>query len=316
MKLFFHKAKEVYNSNKYLKVGLRVLISVVLIYYLVSTQDLNLIKENLLKFNVGYLFVVLGTWLVGTYISALRWGLILKTSNREIPTLKLYTLYLKGYFYNNFLPTQMGGDVYKAVAAGSMLKDQSLGFFSVFMDRFGGLIALLILGLFGIASLLGVQWVILSIVALGIGFYLYFPVLKLFSKKIKFFQKFEDASNLLIKDKTNAILIIFYSFLVQFISFTGTYILFLGMNISLPLWSVTAFMPIANLSSLIPSFNGFGTQETVFAFLFRNAGVTPEISIAVSVILHIVRLMLSIIGGLFIMLNIPRNDINNLEDKL
>ncbi len=310
MKQVISRGKEIYNSNKYIKIGVRVLISALLIWYLVSTQDIPLIIENLKQFDLWFLVSALAASILGTYVSALRWGLILKTSGKDVSRFKLFYIYIKGYFYNNFLPTQMGGDVYKAIAVGSIIQDKSIGFFSVFMDRFGGLIALLILGFFGIASLFGPLWVIAAIVLLFVGFFLYFPVLRLLSKKIKFFQKFEEATTLLLQNKKEAIQIVVLSFVVQAISFLGVYLLFLGIDIELPLWSVIAFMPIASLSALIPSFNGFGTQETVFAFLFQNAGVTPEFSIVVSVMLHVVRLLMSLIGGFLIMFNIPEDEVN------
>jgi uncharacterized membrane protein YbhN (UPF0104 family) len=308
MKQLLARVKETYNSNKYVKIGVRVLISGVLIFYLLSTQNIPLIIENLKKFNLWFLLGALGTSLLGTYISSIRWGLILNTSDKTVSQFRLFCWYVKGYFYNNFLPTQMGGDVYKAIAVGNNIHDQSLGVFSVFMDRFGGLIALLILGFFGIASLFGPQYVFVAMALILVGMFLYFPILHLFSKKIKFFQKFEEASNLLLKHKKEAILIIALSFLVQAISFLGIYLLFLGIGVHLPFWSVIAFMPIASLSALIPSFNGFGTQETVFAFLFANAGVTAELSIVVSVMLHVVRLIMSLLGGILIMLDIPKEE--------
>ena len=105
-----------------------------------------------------------------------------------------------------------------------------------------------------------------------------------------------------IKDKKGGLKVLGYSVLVQLISFTTTYVLFLGIGIILPLWTVFVYMPIASLSLLIPSFNGFGTQETVYAFLFSGVGVTPEVSITVSLMLHSVRLIMSIIGGFSILL--------------
>jgi len=170
------------------------------------------------------------------------------------------------------------------------------------MDRFSGLIVLLLIGLFGIASMQGIIGVVLAIGLLTVGLIAYFPVLNFLSPKIKFLKKFKTASEMFIKDKKGGLKVLGYSVLVQLISFTTTYVLFLGIGIILPLWTVFVYMPIASLSLLIPSFNGFGTQETVYAFLFSGVGVTPEVSITVSLMLHSVRLIMSIIGGFSILL--------------
>lgn len=289
--------KQKLNMGKVLKTLLRIGISLGLIAYLLYTQDFEKIKSGVLSYNSTFLAFALILLLFGTFVSSLRWQAILATSNVKANISDLYKLYIQGYFYNNFLPTQMGGDVYKSVRLGKIIKDQSVSLFSVFMDRFSGLIVLLIIGLFGISSMYGTFGVLSSIAILIIGLALYFPVLNLFSKKIKFLNKFKQASDLFVKDKKNGSMVILYSFLVQLISFSTTYVLFMGMGISLPIWSVFAYMPIASLSLLIPSFNGFGTQETVYAFLFSGVGVTSDVSITVSLMMHVVRLIVSLIGG-------------------
>ena len=290
--------------KKYFKILLRVGISSALIIFLLSTQDFSKIKDSLLSFNFIFVVIALLSLLAGTYISSIRWKPILKASNINVSEWFLFALYIKGYFYNNFLPTQMGGDVYKSVALGNKIKDQSTALFSVFMDRFGGLVVLLILALFGIGSLYGLLGVFASLGLLIVGLMLYFPVLKIAAKKVKFLKKFEDASKLFISDKQNGFLVLTYSLLVQIFSFFTTYTLFLGLGTVLPLGKVFAFLPIAALSSLIPSFNGYGTQETVYAYLFATAGVTATLSITASIMNHIVRLIMSLVGGLLIFFNI------------
>ena len=284
--------------KKHLSVVLRITISLSLLFYLYKTQDVSKLKEILVTFNLKYLLLSLSLLLIGTWVSSLRWKTILETSGFSPSIKKLFTLYIQGYFFNNFLPTQMGGDVYKSIGVGKDIKDHSTALFSVFMDRFSGLVILLLVALFGISSLFGFKGIIFSLLILFVGLILYFPVLNLFAKKIKFFRKFKRASLLFLKDKKRGLLVLFYSLLVQVFSFSSTYALFLGLGVVLPLWSVFAFMPIAAFSLLIPSFNGFGTQELVYSYLFANVGVTSIVSITASLLIHIVRLIMSLLGGI------------------
>ncbi len=290
--------------KKYYRVFFRFLISASLLFYLYKTQDIEKLKYTLESFNLYYLLFSLLLLLTGTFISSLRWKTILNTSSYNLPIKKLFILYLQGYFFNNFLPTQMGGDVYKSVNVGKKIKDQSTALFSVFMDRFGGLIVLVLIALFGISFLFGIQGILISFIVITFGLVLYFPILNLLSKRIKFFKKFKKASLLFLKDKRRGFLVLFYSFLIQLFSFSSTYVLFLGLGISLPLWSVFAFMPIAALSLLIPSFNGFGTQEFVYSYLFANVGVTSIISISASLLIHLLRLIMSLFGGISLFLGL------------
>lgn len=285
------------------KIILRVLISLSLLVFLVLTQDIEAIKGVIVSVNFSYMLLALVFLVCGTYVSSLRWLTILISSGvKNVKIWELFSLYFQGYFYNNFLPTQMGGDVYKSVNLGNMIKDQAISLFSVFMDRFSGLIVLLVIGLIGISSLYGYIGVALASGLLIVGLVLYFPVLNVVAKKVKFLNKFKVASELFVKDKKNGAKVLFYSLIVQLISFSTIYVLFIGAGIKLPVWSVFSYMPIASLSLLIPSFNGFGTQETVYAFLFRGAGVTASLSITVSLMMHVVRLMMSLIGGVSLLI--------------
>lgn len=294
--------------KSYLSLGVKVLISVSLISFLLWKQDLDLIKKASADFNYWYLVLALCFMFLGTAISALRWQTILKTSNYHVSFLFLYGLYIKGYLYNNFLPTQMGGDVYKALVLGKKIDDKSTALFSVFIDRFSGLLVLLALGIVGISFIYGTLGLITAFVILICGLFLYMPILKLVNKfighKVSFISKFMKASELMFKDRSRGVLILVYSLAVQAVSFTSTYIIFLGLNVKLKLLDVLTYMPIASLSGLIPSFNGFGTQDAVFAFLFSNAGVTKEISITASIIMHVARLILSLFGGVLVLFGI------------
>ena len=294
-----HKLKPYFN------LAIKFSISALLIGYLLYTQDVSSIINSLSHFKYSLLVPVLFLMFLGTFVSALRWQKILATSNYTVSVWLLYSLYIKGYLYSNFLPTQMGGDVYKALILGRKIQDNSTAVFSVFMDRFSGLVVLLALGIVGISSIYGTAGLILALIVLSAGLFLYLPILKFIDNyighKISFIRKFLNASDLLFNNKKEAVLIIGYSLLIQIISFSAAYLIFTGLNITLSLKDIFMYMPIASLSSLIPSFNGFGTQEAVYALLFSNAGVTNETAITASIIMHFCRLVLSITGGILIL---------------
>ena len=291
--------------KSYLSIAVKILISAALVSYLLYKQDVGAIKNSLAEFDYIYLAFAFVLSLLGTLVSSMRWHAILSTSNYNVGVGFLYSLYIKGYLYNNFLPTQMGGDVYKAVFLGKKIKDHSTAVFSVFMDRFSGLIVLLVLGIVGISIIYDTVGLILALIVLIVGTFLYMPVLKLVNKllghKIGFIKKFLTASELMFKNKSKGFLILSYSLLIQIISFSATYLVFLGLNVKLKLIDVLTYMPITSLSALIPSFNGIGTQDTVYAVLFSNAGVTEELAVTASIIIHIVRLSMSLLGGVLIL---------------
>lgn len=286
-----------------IKTLLRILISVVLIAYIVKTQDFSSVLTRVTNFDILKFVIAFFLLILGTVVSAFRWREILNTSGIKVGVLGLFSLYLKGYFYNNFLPTQMGGDFYKAAALSSSINNKSLSFFSVFVDRFSGLIVLMVLAAYGVSIKLSIYLTLLIFALIFLSLFIYLPLLKLFSKKIKFLKKFYQASELIFKNPKSGILILLYSFLIQVFSFSMSYVLFTGFNVYLNISDVIAFMPLVSLSLLIPSFNGWGAQELVYSNLFSNSGVIAEISIGVSLLIQAIRLLMSLVGGLFILVN-------------
>lgn len=89
---------------------------------------------------------------VNTFLSALKWRLLLRADGVDIPLGRLFASYLIGSFFNLFLPSNIGGDAYRVVSAGAG-GALSKSFTSVLADRFSGFVALAAFGL--AASLVG-----------------------------------------------------------------------------------------------------------------------------------------------------------------
>lgn len=296
-----------------IKTLIRILISLILIIYIIKTQDFTSVLVRVLNFDITKFILAFIFLILGTVTSAFRWKEILKTSGVKVKTFGLFSLYLKGYFYNNFLPTQMGGDFYKAAALSNSINNKSVAFFSVFVDRFSGLLVLLILAAYGVSIKINIYLTLLIVFFIIVGLFIYLPTLKYFSSKLKFLKKFYEASELIFKNPKSGILILFYSLVIQIFSFSMSYVLFTGFNVFLKVSDVVAFMPLVSLSLLIPSFNGWGAQELVYSNLFANSGVIAAVSISVSLLIQAIRLLMSLIGGVFILLNL--GSVNNFKNE-
>jgi hypothetical protein len=78
------------------------------------------------------------------------------------------------------------------------------------------------------------------------------------------------------------------------------FVLFLAVGFSLPLdYSFFAF-PIIFLSGYaIPSLNGIGSQDLLYQKFFSPLGLIDETILAASVLYHLARFLVSLIGGIF-----------------
>ncbi|MEM7261869.1 MAG: lysylphosphatidylglycerol synthase transmembrane domain-containing protein [Planctomycetota bacterium] len=79
-------------------------------------------------------------------LAAIRWKILLRAQEIELPLRDSYSLSMIGLFFNQLVPGSTGGDVYKAYAvARAHPGRKSGGVVSVFVDRALGLIMLLLL---------------------------------------------------------------------------------------------------------------------------------------------------------------------------
>jgi len=91
---------------------------------------------------------ILGVFSVAHIIIGLRWWLLLRTQSIFISFWAAVKLYLLGWFYNNFMPGSVGGDL---VRAGYVTKHTEKRFeaaLSVFVDRAIGVFSTLIIAVF------------------------------------------------------------------------------------------------------------------------------------------------------------------------
>ena len=278
------------------KTLLKVLISAGLFFLLSRSVDLSQFRDEIsqadpLLFVLGCLVIVLNY-----VIGAVRWGVLTgKGSPNFLTLLKFYFL---GAFFNNFMPSSIGGDAYKMYRLGKELGDTVKGVAATFMDRFMGVLALFCLSSFGLLSFWGFKGLgVLILFVGGVLFGLWFlkfaarwhPLLEKFQRII---YSYKDQRGVLIKS-------LLLSFGVQFCSVGAELLAFYSLGIYPPLGQAIFFLPLINFAAFLPvSFNGLGVQDGLFIFAFAKVGIAREAALSASLVYHFMRLIVSLIGGL------------------
>ncbi len=146
----------------------RLLLGIGLLAALVLWQDnARKLVELLFAFQTKYLVALVVIGILLRWVSALKWGVLLRDRGINLPILRLFSLSLIGEFFNNFMPSMIGGDVTKIYLLGRQIKSQVRSAASVFMDRFTGLIGLVFLVL--TFSLINYRLVFEPVIGLSIG---------------------------------------------------------------------------------------------------------------------------------------------------
>ncbi len=106
------------------------------------------LAETFLRINLGVFAVALGIFALGQVIVALRWWLLLRSQSIFIDFFAAVRLHFLGLFYNNFMPSSVGGDLVRAWYVTRHTDKKFEAALSVFVDRLIGLLSTLIIAAF------------------------------------------------------------------------------------------------------------------------------------------------------------------------
>lgn len=136
-------------KSKYIWCSLRFAIAGLALYAAFRGEDLDAVGKVLLGLNLWVFAAALGIYVISQLIFVLRWCVLLQVQSIEIkfwPTIKLHFL---GLFYNNCLPSCVGGDLIRAWCVAKHTEKKMQAALSVFVDRVVGLLGLFIMAFVG-----------------------------------------------------------------------------------------------------------------------------------------------------------------------
>ncbi|RME41691.1 MAG: UPF0104 family protein [Caldilineae bacterium] len=125
---------------------LKVLISVGLMGYLFyrflsDPTDRAALLQSLAGARYVYLLLALGLFEAAIVTNAVKWYILLKAQGVPVPLGALTTYTFVGFFFNNFLPANVGGDVMRGFGVARYTERNADAAVSVVVDRIIGLMA-------------------------------------------------------------------------------------------------------------------------------------------------------------------------------
>ena len=120
----------------------KVAVSAALLYALFRKTDFNAFLNAVSSVSVFYAALAVLIYFMVQCVSAYRWSLIL-AKDVSVPYREILSIYFIGMFFNNFLPTIIGGDVVKGYYLYKRVGNGPKVFASIFMDRYSGFAALM-----------------------------------------------------------------------------------------------------------------------------------------------------------------------------
>jgi len=302
-------------NKRHINIAVRSLISVmllVILLYIMRGKYADILNA-LRGISVRFLAPAFTSFFGALALSSLRLKLIVEASgDKHLKFGDALSLTFIGYFFNNFLPTAIGGDVVKGYYLSKKKSDKIASYTSVFIDRAIGLFTMVLMATTALIFMQGeiidyrVRRFIYIISALAF-VAIAFLMNKRFARKFSFIFLFLRPMEEKIKAVYNAVylyrhhtLLIIQSVTIsvfsQILFFVSIGLIGMSINARISAMEILVRMPIISAMSLLPSINGLGLREGSTVLLFGPI-IGKEKAFAVSIIWLFVLFVTSIIGG-------------------
>jgi len=250
-------------------------------------------------------------------LAVFRWQVILENFQINAGFSPLTKITFIGQFFNLFLPSAIGGDVFRAYyLSKSQHRGMSTTLTTTLVERSAGLFALLFMGCFfaalkpivvhGVSLLYLFIGLIIAFIAANVAMFHSWIHRHLTRLLMRFgFRDIEGKLELvyaglttLRRNKKAIAKCLLLSFAIQFLSVVVMWLAALAIGIQAPFFIFLIFIPIVNLTIMIPlTINGFGLREGVYYLLFTQIGQPPETSVILSLLNFLVVTLASLPGG-------------------
>lgn len=310
----------------------KIVVSIVLLAFIFSTIDLQVMVTVLSGASPAWLVAALIMMFIGVVVRSWRWQILLKAIGESIPLGELTAIYFIGFLFNNLLPSGLGGDAMRMVELNRHTQRGSDAVTSVVVDRFLGLFALQAIALIALLVSWGavpdaVAYFTIAIFLGGLigGFLLINQPLYLkLRQKLSLFRRLTDVKfigNIFESFQRYPLSALGRSYLVAFL-FNLIHIAmyaFIGFSLRAPINLVqyAVIVPITSLLLIVPiSFAGLGVREEAFRQLYGQIGVTPEVAVAMSLLVYFIgNICTGLVGGVIYLLRGAQNVVSEEQGK-
>ena len=289
---------------------IKFLITIVIFYFLFQKIDFGELWHILAKSHGGWILLALLLQLSSTYLAAYRWFKISKLLSFQ-ESLSFYVQsYFKGTFFNQVLPSSIGGDAVRMIDLTRKGYDKKEAFYGVFVDRVVGLVGLLVLNF--IASILfygtfpsDFSRLIILISLAGIaGFSSLFIFQKMHFlanyKLLNLLHRLSVRLNGLYSSKSVLFKHIAISVGVHFLSVLTIYGIALSINAHISFQMLLIAVPPVFLLTIVPvSLAGWGIREGAMVGIFMLVGANPTKVLAMSILYGLLLIISALPGSYF-----------------
>jgi uncharacterized protein (TIRG00374 family) len=300
---------------------LKIVISIGLVAWAFTKIDLKLVAAELAAANPWSILVALALFEVAIIINGVKWQVLLRAQGVRVPFGALLQFLFTGFFFNNFLPANVGGDVIRGYGLARYTDRAADAAVSVVVDRIVGLIAYMSTALVAAVILVNLsagedlqqlEWVaFVALLALLVGFATLlsrrvravlsrFFAMRLLSPLAPLWSRISGAFDA-YRFQYRALALAFGLGLLGIVC-TALVNWFLSQSMGglMPLPTIFLLNPLIALTLMLPiSIGGIGVSQAAYPFFYGLAGVPPSHALAVSLLMQALMIIGSLPGAFF-----------------
>lgn len=296
----------------------RLAIALVLVVVLLRAIDFRAALATLARVDLRVMALVFAIALADRFLMAYKWNLLLRAQGRGFSHLEAYRIYLATGFVGVWLPTGIGGDVYRAVRSSVSGRGVSNVSVTIILERALGLLAVAALssvalgimvagGESRVRDLLVFALLLLAAtvggLALSIQPRVYTWVKRVTArhadrKPVRMYLALHDAYVELSRERGLLILFFLLSVFEQFVQVVMNWLGARALGLPVTLLEFTGLMPISNVIVMLPvSIAGIGVLEGTFVLMLGRIGVAAADALSLSLLMRAVGWLMMVPAG-------------------
>jgi uncharacterized membrane protein YbhN (UPF0104 family) len=312
-------------NRRRLTILARIVVSVALLSVLFSRVDTTELWNNAKQASVSWLVFALALYFVHVLASTWRWRVLLDAQGVHVPRASLLSSYLVAIFFNNFLPSNIGGDVVRISDTAGRARSKTLATTVIIVDRGLGLLGLVLMAALG-ATALGRANSPIWPVWLWAGFFaaiaaaapallapagvgrLLEPLSRIDPWVAQRIEKL-TAALARFRDRPGALAECFAGVMcVQALLIGYHFAVVNALHLPVGVWDLAVIVPLSFIVQMVPvSLNGFGVREATFSLYFARLGLPLQAGVLVSLSATVLTMIFSLSGAALYMTQTDRH---------
>jgi uncharacterized membrane protein YbhN (UPF0104 family) len=306
--------------RRHVLLAVKIAVSAALLAVLFSRIEVSRLWVTARQASPFWLAIALAIYFINTIASTWRWHVLLDAQEIQVPLRRLFGSFLVALFFNNFLPSNVGGDVIRISDTAKPAGSKTLATTIVLIDRGVGLLGLVLVAALGATAAGSVHPAAIPIwpawlwagflLAAGAsapavlapdGFGRLLQPLTVFHPEwvgerintvTSVLARFRERPGALAECFGGAVFvqgsIVVYYFAVAY-----------ALRLNVSFWDLAVIVPLSFVVQLLPiSVNGFGVREATFSFYFTRIGQPIESALLVSLVAQALVMLFSLLGAI------------------